>query len=130
MKFFIALFIIGGIAFGGWKIWEYWKEKEAEELRLNNPEVKPEKLAGLPYQLEESLTKAQQGGAKTLKAWLDAYRRSVQDPRLASIELDYVLLVAREDPREAKRVFADVKKRTPSNSPIYPRVKQLEATYE
>ena len=130
MKIFIALFIIGGIAFGGWKIWDYWKEKEAEELRLNNPEVKPERLAGLPFQLEDSLTKAHQGGAKTLKAWLDAYGRSVKDPRLASIELDYVLLIGRENPAEARRVFADVKKRTPPNSPIYPRVKQLEATYE
>lgn len=130
MKPFIAIFIIAGIAFGGWKIWEYWKEKEAEEIRLTNREVKPDKLAGLPYQLEESLAKAQQGGAKTLKPWLEAYRRSVQDPRLASIELDYVLLIARDDPKEARRVFAEVKKRTSANSPVYPRVKQLEATYQ
>jgi hypothetical protein len=130
MKPFIVIFIIVGLGFGGWKIWDFWKAKEAEEARQNNPQVKPEELPGLPYQLKDSLAKAQSGGVRSLKAWLDAYGRSVQDPRLASIQLDYVLLVGREDPKEARRIFADVKKRTPSNSPVYPRVKQLEATYD
>jgi len=80
-------------------------------------------------QLKDSLAKAQSGGAKSLRAWLDAYGKSVQDPRLASVQLDYVLLIGRENPAEARRIFADVKKRTPSNSPVYPRVKQLEGTY-
>jgi hypothetical protein len=130
MKPFIVIFIVIGVAFGGWKIWEYWKVKEAEEMRQNNPQVSPKQLSGLPYQLEDSLAKAQAGGAQTLKAWLDAYGKSVQDPRLASIQLDYVLLIGREDPAEARRVFADVKKRTGPNSPVYPRVKQLETTYQ
>jgi hypothetical protein len=130
MKPLIVIFIVVGVAFGGWKIWEYWKTKEAEEMRQNNPAVPPKQLSGLPPQLEDSLAKAQAAGAKTLKAWLDAYGKSVQDPRLASIQLDYVLLVGREDPVEARRIFADVKKRTPSSSPVYPRVKQLEATYQ
>jgi hypothetical protein len=130
VKPFIAIFIVIGIAFGGWKIWEYWKTKETAEMRLNNPEVRPRELPGMPSPLEASLAKAKEGGAKTMKAWLDAYAKSVADPRLASIQLDYVLLVAREDPVEARRVFADVKKRTPANSPVYPRVKQLEPTYQ
>jgi hypothetical protein len=117
-----------GIAFGGWKIWEYWKAKEAEELRQT--QIPPKQLSGMPQQLEDSLAKAHAGGAKTLKAWLDAYGKSLQDPRLASIQLDYVLLVGRDDPAEARRVFADVKKRTPPNSPVYSRVKQLESTYQ
>jgi hypothetical protein len=129
MKPFIVIFILVGLAFGGWKIWDYWKAKQAEEAQQNNP-VKPEELAGLPFQLKDSLAKAQAGGSKTLKAWLDHYGKSVQDPRLASIQLDYVLLVGREDPVEARRVFADVKKRTPASSPVYARVKQLESTYE
>jgi len=129
VKIFIAIFIVVGIAFGGWKIWGYWKGKEAEEARQNTPQVKPEELPGVPYQLKDSLAKAQSGGAKSLRAWLDAYGKSVQDPRLASVQLDYVLLIGRENPAEARRIFADVKKRTPSNSPVYPRVKQLEGTY-
>ena len=129
MKVLIVILIVLGIGFGGWKVWDYWKTKEAEESRQNSPQVKPEELPGVPYPLRDSLAKAQSGGAKTLKAWLDAYGKSVQDPRLASIQLDYVLLIGRENPAEARRIFADVKKRTPSNSPVYPRVKQLEATY-
>lgn len=130
MKALIAILIVGGIAFGGWKIWEFWKAKEAEEARQNNPAVEPKQLPGMPPQLEDSLTKAQAGGAKTLKAWLDTYGKSIQDPRLASVQLDYVLLVARDDPKEARRVFADVKRRTPSTSPVSTRIKQLESTYE
>ena len=129
MKPFIVIFIVVGIVFGGWKIWDYWKAKETEEAQQNNP-VKTEELAGLPYQLKDSLAKAQAGGSKTLKAWLDHYGKSVQDPRLAAIQLDYVLLVGRENPAEARRIFADVQKRTPANSPVYPRVKQLESTYQ
>jgi len=128
MKPFIVIFIVVGIAFGGWKIWEYWKAKEAEELRQT--QIPPKQLSGMPQQLEDSLAKDHAGGAKTLKAWLDAYGKSLQDPRLASIQLDYVLLVGRDDPAEARRVFADVKKRTPASSPVYSRVKQLESTYQ
>ena len=130
MKPLIVIFIIVGVAFGGWKIWDYWKAKEAEEMRQTNPTVEPKRLPGMPPQLEDSLAKAQAGGARTLKAWLDSYGRSVQDPRLASIQLDYVLLIGRENPAEARRIFADVKKRTPANSPVSARIKQLEPTYE
>ena len=54
----------------------------------------------------------------------------VQDPRKAWIELDYCVLVSREDLSEARRVFAEVKKRTPPSSPVWPRVKDLEKVYE
>ena len=130
MKAFIVIFIVLGVGFGGWKIWDYWKTKEAEEARQNNPVVEPKQLPGMPSQLEASLAKSQAAGAKPLKAWLDMYGKSIQDPRLASIQLDYVLLVARDDPAEARRIFADVKKRTSTTSPVYARVKQLESTYE
>jgi len=127
MKPFIVILIVVGIAFGGWKIWDYWKGKEAEEAQTNAEKSK--EMPGLPWQLKDSLAKAQSGGAKTLKPWLDTYSKSVQDPRLASIQLDYVLLIGRENPAEARRIFADIQKRTPPNSPVYARVKQLEPTY-
>ena len=130
MKAFIVIFIVPALGFGGWKIWDYWKSKEAEEARQNNLVVEPKQLPGMPSQLEDSLAKSQAAGAKHLKAWLDMYGKSIQDPRLASIQLDYVLLVARDDPAEARRIFADVKKRTPASSPVYARVKQLESTYQ
>ena len=44
--------------------------------------------------------------------------------------MDYVLMVSRDNPVEAKRVFAEVKKRVPPESPVYPRLKDLEKIYE
>ena len=54
----------------------------------------------------------------------------VEDPRKAWIELDYCVAVAREDTSEAKRVFKEVKERTPTSSPVWPRIQQLEKTYQ
>ena len=38
--------------------------------------------------------------------------------------------IAGEDMAEARRVFAEVKARTPASSPIFPRIKKLEKAYE
>jgi hypothetical protein len=64
-----------------------------------------------------------------MRNWLKAYGAQVQDPRKAWIEMDYALALMREDPNEAKKVFLAVKERTPTNSPVYPRVLQLEKTF-
>ncbi len=131
MKALISIFIIVIVCLGAYKLWEYYdrvgREREATEAARN---VSDESLAGLPSQLEPSLKKAKAEGPKALKQWLDTYKRSplVKDPRLAAIELDYVLLV--KDPVEARRVFAEVKKRTLPDSPLYPRIQALAKTYE
>jgi hypothetical protein len=39
-------------------------------------------------------------------------------------------MVSREDLPEARRVFAEVKKRTTESSPVWGRVKELEKVYE
>ena len=90
----------------------------------------PAQLAGLPPQLEASLQQAEQAGARDLKNWLNVHRPEVQDPRLAWIELDYVVLMARENPVEAKKVFAEIRERIGPDSPVYQRVKDLEKTYQ
>jgi len=92
--------------------------------------VNGDTLPGLPYKLEASLQAARKQGAPGLRNWLKTYAQSVEDPRKAWIELDYCVAVAREDPAEAKRVFAAVKDRLPPSSPVWPRMKQLERTYE
>lgn len=137
MKAVISILIIVVVCFGAWKLNEYYtkvsQEDEAKRQAVAAAaNIKGEQLPGLPYQLEPSLQKAQQDGVKALKQWLETYRRSplVKDPRLAWIELDYVLLIKGSDPGEAKRVFADVKSRTQSDSPIYHRIKLLEKTFE
>jgi len=135
MKVLIAILLIVGAIIGGWKLLEYWddveKDREAKQ-QAANVQIEPKSLPGLPYQLEGPLEEAYKKGAPGLKEWLEKAKRSpqIQDPRLAWIELDYVVQVSRSNPAEAKRVFADVKQRTPANSPIYRRIKALEKTYE
>ena len=137
MKAVISILIIVAVCIGAWKLHEYYtkvtQEDEAKRQAVAAAaSIKGEQLPGLPYQLEPSLQQAQQDGVKALKQWLETYRPSplVKDPRLAWIELDYVLLIVRSDPGEAKRVFADVKNRTQPDSPIYPRIKVMEKTFE
>jgi len=92
--------------------------------------VTPESLSGLPYQYEASLKAAQQQGADALGNWLKLYGPAVQDPRKAWIQLDYVLLLTRQNPQEAKRVFNEVKDRTLPNSPVWPRIQSMEKSYQ
>jgi hypothetical protein len=133
-KVITALIIIVAL-YIGWELFLYWdkvkNEEEAEKKKAKAAEiVVPEQLAGMPYQLETSLQAAQKQGATGLKNWLKAYGPSIQDPRKAWIELDYCVAVSKDNPAEAKRVFAEVKARTPESSPIYSRIKKLQEAYE
>ncbi len=109
------------------------KKKEATEEKGQSgaaaPAAAPTTLPGMAPTMEASLQAAQSQGSTALKAWLDKYRPYIRDPRLASIELDYVILVSRHDTAEAKRVFGEVKARTPSDSPLAARIKRLEKNF-
>jgi|ERR1051326_4365110 hypothetical protein len=135
MKALIAILVIVVVIFVGWKLLDYWddvaKEREARQQAVGI-EIDPKQLSGLPQQLEAPLEAAYKKGAPGLKEWLEKAKNSpqIKDPRLAWIELDYVMRISRDHPAEAKRVFAGVKDRTPPQSPIYPRVKALEKTFE
>ena len=85
---------------------------------------------GLPPSLEGVLQAAHKQGAEGLRNFLNRYRYTIQDPRLAAIELDYVVLVSLHDPAEAKRVFKSVQQRTPTWSPLHARIKNLEKNYQ
>jgi hypothetical protein len=134
----IAALIVVAVLYAGWHLFLYWEEVKNEEENAKKQhaaaQVNPDQLPGLPYGLVTSLQAAQQAaqqqGAAPLRNWLKTYDKQIQDPRKAWIELDYCVLVAREDPAEARRVFADVKQRTPPSSPVWPRIKQLEKSYE
>ena len=130
----IWILIIAVVAFVGWKLFEYWDkislQKEAEAKQAPTQITGGDQLGALTPQLESSLQAAQKAGSSAMKNWLRQYGHLVPEPRKGWIELDYVVLLSRDDPKEAKRVFAEVKKRTPANSPIIPRIKQLEKTYE
>ena len=136
MKALIGILMVVVVAMGGYKIWEHWKEVEEQRFvqrkSAGGGDINPEQLPGLPYQLEPKLREAQRGGAVVLKRFIDACRLypDVKDPRLAWMELDYVVLISNSDPVEAKKIFWQVKKRTSTNSVIYPRIQSLAKTYE
>ena len=130
----IAALIIVLVLWGGWELFFYWERVKNEDETKQKQEaaamVIGDQLPGLPYKLESSLQAARKHGAAGLRNWLKVNGQNVEDPRKAWIELDFCVAVARDDPAEARRVFAGVKDRLGTNSPVWPRLKQLEKTYE
>src|SRR5579884_152245 len=123
------------VCWGGYELFEFWDRydtnkdlaaKQAEDAR----NFDPQNLPGMPDKLRKSYDIAKTRGDVGLHDWLRAYHDQMQDPRLAWIELDYAVMISQKDPAEAKRIYENVKARTPESSPVYPRVKQLEKTYE
>ena len=101
---------------------------EAKQQRMNEP-PKPAVLDGLPLEYEASLAEAQSRGATALREWLTKYGHNARDPRLAEIQLDYVVLLSRSNPTEAKQLFNAIRRRTPKSSPLNDRIKRLEPAY-
>ena len=129
-KFLIALVVIVGLALGAKQLIEYWGNFKDKTPASQVQEIPDDQLPGLPPALQPALDTARQRGATGLRDFLNTYGNTVSDPRRAAIELDYVVLVAPSNPGEARRVFAKVKGRTQSDSPVYNRMKQLEKTYD
>ena len=120
------------VVFISWRVFEYWEqvrdEREAQAAAAK-VEINEQALSGLPYQLENSLQAAKRSGVNTLRQWLETYGTMVQDPRKAWSELDYCVMLSRDNPKEARRIFAEVQARTKPDSKVYPRIKQLAPTY-
>jgi hypothetical protein len=138
-KAIISIVIVALLAVGGWKFWQVWeKYSNDKDLAAQQAEavskIVPEALQGMPtgweqgYETANNAAKA--GDLTMLRAWLKMHGQQVDDPRRAWIELDYMIMISKTDPQEAKTIFETVKDRTPQDSPVYPRVKQLEKTYE
>jgi len=134
IKGLTAVVIIALVLFGLYELWALWDkyntDKDLAQKQAIAENIMPESLPGMPQGWEDSYKTAALGGAPAIRNWLRTYGPRVQDPRRAWIELDYLVLISNEDPSEAKRIFADVKARTPQDSRIYPRIKKLEKTYE
>ena len=129
----ISALIIVVVIYCGWQLFQYWEKVDNEEAtrrREAAAQLNPAALPGVPQELEQSYQNAQQQGVSAMRNWLKTHDKVLQDPRKAWIELDYCQMVARENTAEAKRVFAEVKKRTPHTSPIWPRIEQLAKTYD
>ena len=130
----ITVFLIVLAVFVGYRIWVYY-EKVADEQDLREAEeakrriVDPNGLTGLSWELTESYNQSKSDPA-ALRKWLKATKGQVHDPRLAWIQLDFVEMIGRDSPNEAREVFNSVKPRIATNSPIYPRVQKLEKTFQ
>ena len=131
MKALITLAIVIGIYLFGKSIYQQARVKQAKEeaAAKGEPAGPADGLEGMPPQFEGPFQAAAAQGAPALKNFIDRYRPYIRDPKLASLELDYVVLVSRSNPREAQRAFQAVKARVPPKSPVYERVKRLDATY-
>jgi len=123
------IIIVLWVAYHMWVYWEQIRDEKESQIAASKVVVREEMLSGLPQNLENSLQGAKKAGLATFRRWLDTYGPSIQDPRKAWIELDYCIMLARENAKEAGRIFAAVQQRTPTNSPVYPRIRQLQATY-
>ncbi|MEP6662274.1 MAG: hypothetical protein ABJC04_01300 [Verrucomicrobiota bacterium] len=133
MKALIAIVIIVGLSMGGYQIYSYWhevKEEKKTHVAEAAPALSGRQLSGMAETLEAPLEAAQRQGASGLRKFLAQYGKTIDDPRRASIELDYVVLVANDDLAEARKVFARVQQRVTPSSPVYARVQQLEKTYQ
>jgi len=125
----ISVFIVIVVIFCGYQLflkWEAVKNEEETKKKEAAAVINPAQLPGMPSQLDQSYQLVSQQGSTALRNWLKAYDSVLQDPRKAWIELDLCVSITREDPSEARRIFKLVKDRTPPDSPIQPRIKQLE----
>lgn len=128
----ISALIAVAVLFCGFQLFKYWQKMKTEEetgiVEKAATPLRGDQLNGMPYQLQASLDQATQKGPDALRQWIKTYGPQIQDPRKAWIELDFCLMVLRDDPSEARRVFADVKARTGPTSQVWPRVKELDKT--
>lgn len=132
MKFVLLFLLVATVGFGVYRISLIYRSVPTEERVRENPTpaVTDESLPALPPPLEASLTAATQAGPQALTQWLRQNGAWVPEPRLSAVQLDLAQMLVRNNPAEARRLYAAVKARTPANSPLSPRLKQLSRTFE
>jgi hypothetical protein len=128
----ISILIVVVVLFVGYRLYLKWEEAQNDE-EITKKEaaaavIHPGSLPGLPVQLETSYQIAASQGGTALHKWFKIYEHALQDPRKAWIQLDVCVAIHRNEPNEARRLFQLVKERTPANSPLQRRIKELEKT--
>lgn len=137
----IGLLLIIGALLGLKELHHYWEQVKTQQAAKDRQSSgaavpaapSPATMDGMPALapgLEASLREAKGQGPAALRLWIEKHRPYVPDPRLASIELDYVVLIGGRNYLEAKKIFHAIKQRTPTNSPVYSRIQQLEKNYQ
>jgi hypothetical protein len=128
----ITLLIAIVVVYCSYQLYLYWGRVKtgAETRQVTTSQINPDSLPGMPPQLEKAFQTARAQGPAVMGKWLNVFGQQVQDPRRAWIKLDYCVAIARDNPAEARRIFAEVKERTAPTSPVWPRVKELEKSFE
>jgi len=122
---------VGYVAYLLYLQWDQVRlERETGKKNEAAAQVVGESLAGLPYQLEQGLRTAKERGPTAFRTWFATNERMMADPRKAWVELELCVAMSRENPAEAKKIFANVKNRVPPSSPVWPRIKELEKTFD
>jgi hypothetical protein len=130
----IWILIILLVCYGGYLLFQEWDKARLEHDGKKKAEaaaaVSGESLPGMPYQLETALRSARDKGPVAFRTWFSTNEKLLADPRKAWIELELCVAMSRENPSEAKKIFAGVKKRVPPSSPVWPKMKEMEKTFE
>jgi hypothetical protein len=132
VKFVLLFLLVATVGFGVYRISLIYRSIPTDEKARENatPMVVDESLPSLSPPLEASLSNATQAGPQAIRQWLIQNGAWVPEPRLSAIQLDYAQMLVRSKPAQARRVYAAVKARTPANSPLTLRLKQLSRTFE
>ena len=129
----IWILIILVVGYIGYAFYQQWDKARLEHDGIRKAEVTAvvgESLPGMPYQLETALRSAKDKGPVAFRTWFSTNEKLLADPRKAWIELDLCVAMSRENPSEAKKIFAGIKSRVPPSSPVWPKMKELEKTLE
>ena len=130
----IWVLIVLGVGYIGYLLFQQWDkarlEHDGKQKEAVAAVVMGDSLAGMPYQLDASYRAAKANGPAAFRTWFNANEKLISDPRKAWIELELCLALFRENPAEAKRIYAAVKGRVPPSSPVYGKVKELEKTFQ
>lgn len=128
----VLIFLI--IGYVGYLLFQQWDKARMEHDGQAKDEsaamIQGDSLTGLPTALETSYRNAKSGGSSVFQKWFAANERVITDPRKAWIELELCVAMTRSSPAEAKRIYDNVKSRVPPSSPVWPRLKELEKTFE
>jgi hypothetical protein len=106
------------------------REERATDRGYEPAPAGPTVLSGMPASLESTFEAANAAGVESLKGFLKQYRYAIRDPRLAEIELDYVIQISLKSPSEARQVFRSVQQRVAPGSPLHERVRKMADTYQ
>ena len=113
----IWVLIIAVVCYGAYLLFQQWDQARLEHDGKKKAEatavVTGESLQGMPYPMESALRSAKDKGPVAFHAWFTANGKLLADPRKAWIELELCVAMSRENPSEAKKIFANVKNRVP-----------------